>query len=66
MRGGQDYVKGRRLVIGEIQLASGVDVRFNTLQQPELIAAPGIDIVDGLPLLDGLRHRHAACDLQSV
>ena len=66
MRRGQYHVKGGGLVVGEILLASGVDVRFNTLQQPELIAAPCIDVVDGLPLLDGFRHRHPACDLQSV
>jgi hypothetical protein len=63
MRRGQYHVKGRRLIIGKIQLASGVDVRFNTLQQLESIAAPGVDIVDGFPLLDGFRHRHPACDL---
>ena len=66
MRRGQDDVEGGRLVVGEIQLASGIDVRFNALQQPELIAAPGVDVVDGLPLLDGFGHRHPAGDLQSV
>ena len=29
MRRGQDHVEGGRLVVGEIQLASGSDVRFN-------------------------------------
>ena len=66
MRRGQNYVKGGRLVGSEIQLASGVDVRFNALQQPELMAAPSVDIVDGVPLLDGFGHRHPASDLQSV
>jgi hypothetical protein len=66
VRRGQYHVKGGRLVVGEIQLASGVDVRFNALQQPELIAVPGVDVVDGVPLLDGFGHRHPAGDLQSV
>ena len=66
MRRGQYHVKGSGLVVGEIELASRVDVRFNALQQPELIAAPGVDIVDGFSLLGGFGHRHPAGDLQSV
>ena len=66
MRCGQYHVEGDRFVVGEIQLASGINVRFNALQQPELLAASDVDIVDGLPLLDGFGHRHPAGDLQSV
>ncbi len=35
----QYNVERGRLVVGEVQLASSVDVRFDALQQPELIAA---------------------------
>jgi hypothetical protein len=43
LRRRQDHVEGDRLVVGEIQLASGVDVRFNALQQPEPVSIPGVD-----------------------
>ena len=56
MRGGQYHVKGGGLVVGEIQLASRVDVRFNTLQQPELIAAPGIVNLSYFELHTGFRY----------
>ena len=66
MRRGQYHVERGRLIVGEVQPASGVDVRFDSLQQPELIAAPGVDVVDGSPLFGGFGHRHPAGDLQSV
>ena len=66
MRRGQNHVEGGRLVVGEVQLAGGIDVRFNALQQRELSAEPGVDEVDGCPLLGGFGHRHPAGDLESV
>ena len=50
MRRGQDDVERRRFFLGEIQPANGVDVRFDALQQPELIAASGVHLLDGAPL----------------
>ena len=66
MRRGQHDVERGRLIVGEIQAASCVDVGLNALQQPELIAVPGVDVVDGAPLFGGFGHRHPAGDLQSV
>jgi hypothetical protein len=63
---GQHHVEGRRLIVGEVQLASDVDVRFNALQQPELMAAPRVDVVDRAALLGGFGHRYPASDLESV
>ena len=62
----QHDVEGGRLVVGEIELTRGVDVRFDTLQQAESTAVPCVDSVDGLTLRRGLLHRHTAGDLQSV
>jgi hypothetical protein len=51
MRRGQDDVEGGGLIGGEIQPASGVDVRLNSLEQPEVITVPSVDLVDGVLLL---------------
>jgi hypothetical protein len=66
MRRGQDHVERRRLLGGEVELPGGINVRFNTLKQPELRTALGIHGVDGFPLFGRFGHRHAAGDLQSV
>ena len=66
MRRGQDDVERRRFFLGEIQPANGVDVRFNALQHPELIAASGVHLLDGAPLSGRVGHRHSAGDLESV
>ena len=62
----QHDVEGRRLIVGEIEMARRVDVRLNPLQQSESAAVACVDAVDSEPLRRGFGHRHAAGDSEPV
>ena len=62
----QHHVEGRRLIVGEIEMARRVDVRLNPLQQSESAAVACVDAVDSEPLRRGFGHRHAAGDSEAV
>ncbi len=66
VRGGQHDVERCRLVEGQVQLAGSVDVGLDPLQEVEPVAGRLVDAVDGLALLCGLGHRHAAGNRQAV
>jgi hypothetical protein len=63
---GQHHVETGRLLVGQIQRSSGVDVRFYPLEQPELLSEVSVDVVDGAPLMGSFGHRHPPGDFQSV
>ena len=56
MRRGQHHVEAVRFFVGEIQLTGNIDVGFDSLQQPKLVAELAINVVDGVSLLSGFGH----------
>ena len=66
MRRGEHDVEGAELLGREIELAVGLDVGLDALEQPERFAVAAVDCVDLLVLFRQLGRRDATRDRQAV
>src|SRR4029453_6012577 len=66
MRRSQHDVEESGLIRAQVQSAVRVDIRFDSLEQSKPLTDRIVHPVDGAALVNGLGHRHATRDLQTV